>query len=165
MKRTFKILGYLIGIIVLLLGAGASFIWFRGIPTYEADIPAHIAGLNVPRDSAYVERGAKIATLLCNACHKGEEGKLTGRQMNDLPAIFGTVYSMNITQDPVHGIGKWTYQQFHEAVKFNKNPRGGPLYYPMFPHTTLTDTEISGIWAYLQTVPPLKNQVGRYQAK
>lgn len=323
MKHTLKILSYLIGTIILIAGAGASFIWFRGIPAYKADIPAHIASLQVPRDSAHVERGAKIATLLCNACHKGEDGKLTGRQMKDLPAVFGTVYSMNITHDPAHGIGKWTdgelyyflrtgihtdgrwsppfmpkfplmadedlysiiawlrsdepslapdsreyppneynfftkflanvaifppafpdkpiaipdttnkiafgryiadalcacygchsadfakqdelhpekslgyygggnpmlnmeqelvpsanitmdketgignwtYQQFYDAVKFSKNPKGGSLHYPMFPHTTLTDTEISGIWAYLQTVPPLKNQVARYQPK
>lgn len=323
MKRALKILGYLLGIAILLIGTGVAFIWFRGIPTYKADIPAHIASLQVPRDSALIERGAKIATLLCKACHQGEDGKLTGRQMNDLPPEFGALYSMNITQDPEHGIGKWTdgelyyflrtgihtdgrwsppympkfplmadedlyavvawlhsddhalapdsreyppnkpnlfikflsnvafappplpekpiampdttnkvvfgkyiadalcacyachsadfakqdalfpekslgfygggnpmlnmeqelvpsanitmdketgignwtYQQFYEAVKFNKNPKGGSLNYPMFPHTTLTDTELSGIWAYLQTVPPIKNQVARYQAK
>lgn len=322
MKRFLKVLVFLTGIAIILLGTGAAFIWFRGIPTYKADIPAHITQLQVPRDSAHVARGAKIATLLCSACHKNDEdGKLTGHQIKDLPAEFGTVYSMNITQDPVHGIGNrtdgelyyflrtgihtdgrwsppfmpkfplladedvhsviawlrsddpalapdsreyppntynffikflanvavfpptlpenpivvpdttdkvvygryvadglcgcygchsadfakqdalfpekslgfygggnpmlnmeqefvlsanitmdketgignWNYQQFYDAVKFGKNPKGGPLYYPMFPHTTLTDTEISGIWAYLQTVPPIRNAVTRYQ--
>lgn len=75
------------------------------------------------------------------------------------------VPSTNITPDKETGIGNWNYQQFYDAVKFNKNPKGGALNYPMFPHTTLTDTEINGIWAYLQTVPPIKNQVNQYQPK
>lgn len=321
MKRLPKILGYLLLIAVVFLGGGASIIWFRGIPTYKAEIPDAIARLQVPRDSALAARGAKIATLLCNECHKNESGRLTGRPMKDLPEVFGTVYSMNITHDTLHGIGRWTdgelyyflrtgihtdghwsppfmpkfplmadedlyaiiawlrsdepslaadpqefppnrynlftkflanvavtppplptqsiaipdtadrlafgryvadalcacyachsadfakqdplspekslgfygggnpmlnmeqelvhsanitpdketgignwtYAQFYDAVKNGKNPKGGPLYYPMFPHTTLTDTEISGIWAYLQTVPPIRNAVERYR--
>jgi len=279
--------------------------------------------LAVPRDSALVERGAKIATLLCNECHRGQDGKMTGQIQPDMPTEFGTIGSYNITQDKVHGIGNWTdgelyyflrtglrkdgsyapaympkfplmadedvysiiawlrsddpalapdprelppnkpnflvkflcnvafkpiplpekpitipdtsdqiafgkyvanalsvcyachsadfktmdylvpensggfygggnpmlnkerelvpsanitmdketgignwtQQQFYEAVKFGKNPKGGPLYYPMFPHTTLSDTEVNAIWAYIQTVPPIKNAVVRYKPK
>lgn len=323
MKRTLKILGVLLGAIVLLIGAFAAYISIKGVPRYKPEIPSHIAALQVPRDSAHVARGAKIATLLCNACHKNAEGKLVGNPMRDLPKEFGYVCSYNITHDPEIGIGKWsdgelyyflrtgirtdgswappfmpkfplladddlysiiawlrsddpalaadrrenpknkynflvkflsnvafsapplpkttvtipdttdkiafgkyvandlcgcyachsadfkkmddlvpersagfygggnpmlnfegetvpsanitmdketgignlTQQQFLEAVKYGKNPKGGPLYYPMIPHTTLTDTEVNSIWAYLQTVPPLKNQVARYQPK
>ncbi len=73
------------------------------------------------------------------------------------------VHTANLTMDKETGIGNWTQQQFYEATKFGKNPRGGPLYYPMFPHTTLSDTEVNAIWAYLQTVPTIKNQVPRYK--
>jgi hypothetical protein len=75
------------------------------------------------------------------------------------------VYSANITMDKETGIGGWTKQQFLEAVKYGKNPKGGPLYYPMFPHTTLTDTEVNAIYDYLQTIPTIKNQVVRYVSK
>ncbi|MCK6693337.1 MAG: cytochrome c, partial [Thermoanaerobaculia bacterium] len=67
--------------------------------------------------------------------------------------------------DKETGIGNFTQQQFYDAVKYGKNPRGGPLHYPMFPHTALSDTEVNAIWAYLQTVPTIKNQVARYQPK
>lgn len=323
MKRVLKVLGAAVGLLALLLGGFATFIAIKGIPTFDVQIPANVASLSVPADSALVDRGAKIATLLCNECHRGADGRLTGQVLPDLPAEFGTLASYNITQDPVHGIGawtdgelyyflrtglrkdgtwappympkfplmadedihaiiawlhsdapslaadsrenppnkpnflvkflcnvvfkpmpmpakpisipdttdqvafgryvadavcacyachsedfktmnelepeksggfygggnpmlnkkrelvpsanitmdketgigNWTQQQFYEAVKFGKNPRGGALYYPMFPHTTLTDTEVNAIWAYLQTVPPLKHAVARYQAK
>lgn len=323
MRRALKFLGYLAGILILLVAAGAAYIWFRGVPKYKADIPSNIAALKVEPDSARIERGAKIATLLCNECHKGPDGKLTGKILPDIPAVFGKAASYNITRDPEHGIGKWTdgelyyflrtgirsdgswappfmpkfplmadedvyaiiawlrsddpalaadsrefppnvynffirflantafippplpdnpimmpdttdqvafgryvadalcacyachsadfakqdvlrpekslgyygggnpmlnleqelvpsanitmdketgignwtQQQFYDAVKFNKNPKGGLLNYPMFPHTTLSDTEVNAVWAFIQTVPPIKNQVARYQPK
>ncbi|MFN0173870.1 MAG: c-type cytochrome [Saprospiraceae bacterium] len=76
-----------------------------------------------------------------------------------------TVPSSNITMDKETGIGNWTQEQFRDAVRFGKSPKGGPLYYPMFPHTALTDGEVDAIYAYLQTVPIIKNAVARYQPK
>lgn len=322
MKRLFKILGYGLGAIVLLLCAGVAFVSYRGIPTYHYAPTPEILSLQVKPDSVRISRGAKIASLLCNECHKDNStGRLTGHPMLDVPAEFGKVSSLNITQDSVHGIGawtdgelyyllrtgihkdghwsppfmpkfplmadedlysiiawlrsddpllaaapqeyppnqynlfvkflanvafeppplptqpirvpdssnqlalgkyvanalcacfachsadfakmdelnpekslgfygggnpmlnlqgemvpsanitmdketgigKWTRDQFLEAVKYGKNPVGGPLHYPMFPHTTLSDEEVDAIFAYLQTVPSIKNEVARYR--
>lgn len=324
MKRLFKILAFAVLGIALLVASAASFIYLKGIPTYEYKPTPEILHLKVAPDSARIARGAKIASLLCNECHKDNSTRrLTGKAMLDVPADFGKVHSLNITRDSVHGIGAWTdgelyyflrtgirkdgswappfmpkfplmadedlysivawlrsddpllapspqelppneynlftkflsnvafsppplpvrpiaipdttdriafgryvadalcvcfvchsadvakinvlepeksagfygggnpmlnyegelvpsanltmdketgigawsSQQFLEAVKYGKNPRGGPLYYPMFPHTTLTDGEVNAIWAYLQTVPPLRNLVERYKPK
>ncbi len=71
--------------------------------------------------------------------------------------------SANITSDPETGIGKWTEAQFSEAVRFGKRPDGTPLSPLMPPMTALTDVEVSAMWAYLQTVPPVKNAVARIQ--
>lgn len=324
MKRLFKILAYLLGVLVLLFGAALAYLYLKGIPTYPYAPTPEIEALKVEPDSARVERGAKIATLLCNECHKDKNtGQLTGSHMPDIPSAFGSVFSYNITHhreqgigawtdgelyyflrtgirkdgswappfmpkfpnmadedvysiiawlrsdhpalaansrehppnrynlfikflsnvafappplpakvitipaetdqiafgeyvadalcacyachsadfakmdllvpknslgfygggnpmlnyegelvpsanitmDPETGIGTWTREQFREAVKLGRNPRGGPLYYPMFPHITLTDTEVDAIWAYLQTVPPIQNAVVRYHPK
>ena len=69
--------------------------------------------------------------------------------------------SANITFDPETGIGKWTEAQFSEAVRFGKRPDGTALSPVMPPMTVLTDAEVSALWAYLQTVPPVKNAVAR----
>jgi len=75
-----------IGVVILLAGLGATYIGIKGVPSYKSDIPSEIAGLQVPRDSVHVAQGAKIATLLCNECHKDHEtGKLMGNIMPDLP--------------------------------------------------------------------------------
>jgi len=322
MKKAMKILGYLVGSLVLLVVTCLTYFYFKGIPEYKYDPPAHVKNLKVQPDSARVARGAKIAAMQCMACHAGPDGKLTGKPMNDIPAVFGKLHTLNITQDSTHGIGAWTdgelyyflrtgihkdghwsppfmpkysltadedlysviawlrsddprlapdsrkyppnefnlfvkvlantlftpppfpektitipdtsdkvaygkyvasalgdcyachsgdmlkvnslepeksfgyygggipmrneagetvnsanltmdpetgigtwtEQQFIEAVRFGKNPRGGTLSYPMMPHSMLTDGEVSAIFAYLKTVPVIKHPIQRYQA-
>ncbi len=69
--------------------------------------------------------------------------------------------SANITLDLETGIGAWTEAQFADAVRFGKRPDGKALSHLMPPMSMLHDDEVSAIWAYLQTVPPLKNAVQR----
>lgn len=69
--------------------------------------------------------------------------------------------SANITPDRETGIGAWTEAQFAEAVRFGKRPDGKSLSPLMPPMTSLSDDEVSAIWAYLQTVPSIKNAVAR----
>ena len=71
------------------------------------------------------------------------------------------VYSANITMDKETGIGNWTEEQFIHAVRFGQRPDGKPLRQPMAPFSALTDEEASAIWAYLQTAPPIRNEVSR----
>ena len=324
MKKLFKILAYLVGAAALIFALGAAYFYFKGIPTFAYAPTPEILQLKVTPDSTRVARGAKIASLLCNECHKDHKtGRLTGRLMEGLPKEFGRVATLNITQDKdkgigawtdgelyyllrtgIHkdghwsppfmpkfplmadedlysiiawlrsddpllvaspqeyppnqfnlfstflsnvafappplpakpivipdttdrvafgkyvadalcacyachsadfakqdvlnpekslgfygggnpmlnlegevvpsanltmdketGIGNWTQEQFLQATKYGKNPKGGPLYYPMFPHTTLSDLEVDAVWAYLQTVSPIKNAVARYKPK
>jgi len=69
--------------------------------------------------------------------------------------------SASITLDRETGIGTWTEAQFADAVRFGKRPDGKALSHLMPPMSMLHDEEVSAIWAYLQTVPPLKNAVQR----
>lgn len=324
MKTFIKFFLYLVLTLLFLLGVFALYIYTKGIPTYPYNPSDSIRNLKVVSDSIRIARGAKIATLLCNECHKDPKtGLLTGNPMLDVPKELGLAYSYNITHDPDRGIGawtdgelyyflrtgirkdgswappfmpkfplmadedlysiiawlrsddpklaantseyapnqynllikflsnfaikppalpsspinipdstdlvafgrytadalcacyachsadftkqdaafpekslgyygggnpmlnfdkelvpsanitmdeetgigKWTREQFLDATKYGKNPKGGPLYYPMFPHTTLSDQEVNAIWAFLQTIPKIKNPVARYQPK
>lgn len=132
----------------------------------------------VPDSTNKIALGKYLADGLfnCYPCHcadfKTMDTKVPGRSVgyygggNPMLNYAGeTVPSANITMDKETGIGNWTAEQFRDAVKFGKNPKGGPLYYPMFPHTALTDGEINAIYAYLQTVPVIKNEVVRYTSK
>ncbi len=74
---------------------------------------------------------------------------------------FKTTPSRNITPHPDQGIGKWTEEQFLAAVKSGIRPDGSALSTAMPRLALLADEEVSAIWAYLQTVPPLESTIAK----
>ncbi|MCF8245860.1 MAG: cytochrome c [Saprospiraceae bacterium] len=84
---------------------------------------------------------------------------------NPMPDLDGNiVFTRNLTPDKETGIGNWTEEQFVKAVKFGQRPNGQIIRYPMVPHGALSDEEVSTIWAYLQTIPAIKNDVDKLYA-
>ncbi len=127
-----------------------------GLPTAHADDAAPAS--HPASDPAVVKQGEYLARAGdCVACHTNPGGKLFagGRPM---PTPFGTLYSSNITPDPETGIGKWTADQFYSALHNGRFPDGG-LIYPAMPfgsYTKVTRKDSDAMFAYLQSVPPVK---------
>ncbi|HTM92088.1 MAG TPA: hypothetical protein VL095_06715 [Flavisolibacter sp.] len=72
------------------------------------------------------------------------------------------IYSANLTMDEETGIGRWTEEEFVKALKTGIVPHGQPgVRPPMKPYVYLTDSEAKAIYAYLKTIPKIKNQVER----
>jgi hypothetical protein len=74
---------------------------------------------------------------------------------------WGVSFTKNLTPDET-GLGKWTADQFVMALKSGRHEgRGRPILPPM-PWTNygaLAEEDLKSIWAYLQTIPPVKNKV------
>jgi mono/diheme cytochrome c family protein len=67
----------------------------------------------------------------------------------------GTFYGPNITPDPVHGIGAWSYDDFVQAMTQGRAP-SGHTYWPAFPYPAygrLREPELADLWAYLRSLP------------
>jgi mono/diheme cytochrome c family protein len=96
----------------------------------------------------------------CASCHTADPAKpFAGGKRIDTP--FGAVYSPNLTPDRETGIGAWSDQDFHGALRFGVAPDGSH-YYPAFPYpnfTKLTRPDILAIRAYLATLTPFANKV------
>jgi hypothetical protein len=75
---------------------------------------------------------------------------------------WGVSYAANITPDAETGLGAWTEAQFIEALRNGRHQgRGRPILPPM-PWMYVgqrTDAELRAMWAYLQSVPPVRNRV------
>lgn len=79
---------------------------------------------------------------------------------------WGTSYAANLTPDDT-GLGNWTEAQFIKAIregKFKGLDGGRPLMPPMpwFVYKNLNDEDLRAIFAYLQSLPPVKNVVPAY---
>ncbi len=151
MKKVLKILGILFLVVLLVVGGGALFISVRGIPSYDVEIPKYHVEITPEK----VERGKKLASMLCVHCHKNPEtGLLTGQHMNDAPE-FGYLYSSNITQDKEHGIGDWTEGELLYLLRTGILPDGRytPPWMVKLPH--MSDEDIDAIIAFLKSDDPL----------
>jgi len=130
----------------------------------------------LPDTNDAVAHGKYLATfqLQCFACHSRDFAKVNDINPELSEGFFGggnpmtdydgnVVTTANITMDEETGIGSWTEEQFVTAVKTMQTPHGKTLSYPMEPYSMLDDKEVKHIYAYLKTVPKIKNRVARRQ--
>lgn len=79
---------------------------------------------------------------------------------------FGTSYAANLTPDST-GLGTWTVENFINAIRNGKH-MGKDQQRPIMPpmpwqaYRNLPDEDLKAIWAYLQSLPPIKNAVPVY---
>ena len=108
--------------------------------------------------ASIVARGKYLAQAGdCVACHTAPGGKLFAGG-HAMPTPFGTLYTSNVTPDPETGIGKWTADQFYSMMHTGRSPDGG-LLYPAMPfgsYTKITRADSDAIFAFMQSVPPVK---------
>jgi mono/diheme cytochrome c family protein len=110
------------------------------------------------RQASLVERGKYLTEAAdCGVCHTAPGGKeYAGGFAFRLP--FGTMYSTNITPDPETGIGKYTDQEFLDAMHRGIR-RDGARLYPAMPYTSytyITDADALAIKAYLFSLAPVR---------
>lgn len=148
MKKIGKILLLVIGAVVAVIAGVMVFVAVRGIPTYEPET----VEMQVIVTPEKVQNGFKLASMVCNHCHSSpNSSQLIGRKVEDIDPAFGTVYSMNITQHPEKGIGKWTDGELAYFLRTGIRPDGSfaPPYMPKFP--LLSDYDMESIIAYLKS--------------
>jgi mono/diheme cytochrome c family protein len=109
---------------------------------------------------------------MCFPCHSADFAKIDDLVPersagylgggNAMPDMNGRIVkTANITPDAETGIGTWSEDEFVHLVRFGVRPDKSAIMYPMVPYPELTDDDARAIYAYLRTVPPIKNAVAR----
>ena len=137
-------------------------------------MPYPAAPITAPDPSDKIAHGRYLvqARAMCFSCHSADFAKIDDLAPersagylgggNSMPDMNGRIVkTSNITPDPETGIGKWTEDEFVRAVRFGVRPDNTVVVYPMVPFPELSDDESRAIYAYLRTVPPIKNAVAR----
>jgi mono/diheme cytochrome c family protein len=129
----------------------------------------------IPSGNDEIAYGAYLVTsAACRDCHtKQEKGKViegmdfAGGYEFKLPV--GTVTSANITPEKETGIGSWTKEQFIERFKSyqsdNVKTVGKSEFQTVMPWTMyggMKEKDLEAIYAYLQTLKPIKNHVTKF---
>jgi cytochrome c553 len=75
---------------------------------------------------------------------------------------WGISYAANLTPDRETGMAKdYTEALFIRAMRTGKTPDGGSILPPMpwQNYAKMTDEDLKALWAYLQSIKPVKNKV------
>jgi mono/diheme cytochrome c family protein len=159
----------------------------RDVPRSQLDFPLNLIVRTIPspapplRDKApdpsnRVEYGKYVTTIAsCADCHtKMEQGaKVPGMHfaggLKFEMRSGGEIYSANITPDPDTGIGRWTETQFIDRFKSVANAPEESLALngrkntemPWRDYGGMKAEDLAAIFAYLRTLPPVRNIVPR----
>ncbi len=156
-------------IVVAAVGVGA-FVWTAMHP---GPLPTPVGGIAKPAAQStnaatkMIERGEYLARMGdCVACHSEPTGKpfAGGRAM---ATPFGNIYTSNITPDDETGIGRWTADDFYRMMHTGIS-RDGTLLYPAMPfaqYTKVTREDCDAIFAYLQSLLPVKQKNRPHELK
>lgn len=141
-------------------------------------IPVKASFTKIPARSDTVKYGAYLVNAgACMECHtqvnKGQiipELAFSGGRIFQMPN--GDAVSANISPDKETGIGNWTAEQFVTRFKTYSDPKnitemGAKDINTIMPWTMyagMDTSDLRSIYAYLQTVKPIKNQVTHFVA-
>ncbi|WP_439580786.1 c-type cytochrome [Elioraea sp.] len=120
-------------------------------------------------DTPQVARGQYLVDVVmqCGTCHDTPDAR--GRADPAMRQAGGRVFANvglravtpNITPDPDTGIGAWTAAQFADAMRNGRRPDGSLIGPPMpvEAYRGISDGDLAAVWAYLRTIPPVRNPV------
>jgi hypothetical protein len=75
---------------------------------------------------------------------------------------WGVSFTANLTPDPETGLGKWTQATFMQAIRTGRHMGRGRQILPPMPfamYRNFTDEDLGAIFAFLRSIPPVKNRV------
>jgi mono/diheme cytochrome c family protein len=89
---------------------------------------------------------------------------LTNTSLTAWAGPWGVSFAINLTPDKETGIAEWSEDNFIKALRTGKHqgqPNGRDILPPMpwEDLKALTDDDIKAVFAYLRSLPPVKNQV------
>jgi hypothetical protein len=87
---------------------------------------------------------------------------LASASMTAWSGPWGISYTANLTPDKETGLGDWTEEMFIKTMRTGLHQGKGRPILPPMPWQMfgkLTDNDLKDLFAYLQSLPPVKNRV------
>jgi hypothetical protein len=75
---------------------------------------------------------------------------------------WGVSFTANLTPDAETGLGRWTVDDFKNTIRTGRHMGRGRAVLPPMPipvYNNFSDRDLEAVYAYLRTVPALKNRV------
>lgn len=153
MKRALKVLGKIIGWVVMLVVVAVGAVY--GVTTYQINknYEMHVGMVPIPTDQAAISRGKHLTESVgkCQACH-GDN--YAGKAVLDAP-VFVNLTSSNLTSGKGGIGGEYSDEDWIRSIRYGVGRNGKSLIFmPSEAYTHLNDADLGAVIAYLKTLPP-----------
>jgi mono/diheme cytochrome c family protein len=116
-------------------------------PDMSRHLSGHPEGLRMPPPPALPEGPWLVISSATNTAFAGP---------------WGVSFTANLTPDPDTGLGLWSARDFRQTIRTGRHLGRGrellpPMPVPVYNH--FTDADLDAVFAYLQTLPPVRNKV------
>ncbi|MCW5609214.1 MAG: c-type cytochrome [Rubrivivax sp.] len=116
-------------------------------PDMSRHLSGHPEGMQMPPPPALPEGPWLVISSATNTAFAGP---------------WGVSFTANLTPDPETGLGLWSARDFRQTIRTGRHLGRGrellpPMPVPVYNH--FTDADLDAVFAYLQTLPPVKNKV------
>jgi hypothetical protein len=119
-------------------------------------------GMPVPIEDRMLSGHPEGAPDPASGLAEGDQAAI-GPTFTSFRLPFGVAYTANLTPDMETGLGKWSEAQFLVAMRTGQHMGlpGRPILPPMpwMNLKELPDEDLKAIWAYLRSVPAVRNRV------
>ena len=137
-------------------------------------IPYPAAPISTPSASDEAAYGKYLSTAMvhCYHCHSASFDTANDLEPEKSAGYLGggneiinhfnpeeIVLSSNLTPHQEYGLGAWTEEEFANALRYGQGKDEQAINGAMPKFAAFTDEDVHAIWAYLQTVPILDNEV------
>lgn len=156
MRRLIKILGYLAGSLVLIIGLAALFVYVSSNKRLATSFAVTPRSISIPTDAASLARGKHLAeTRGCNDCHgKDYAGN---RVIED--GAMGTLHGPNLTRGKGGRIAGFTDADWVRAIRHGVGPdQQGLFVMPSEEYAHFSDEDLGALIAFLKTVPAVDRE-------
>ena len=96
------------------------------------------------------------------ALPKGPWAVVTSLEFTAFSGPWGVTYAQNLTPDENTGLGIWTEEMFIQALRTGRHMGVSRPIQPPMPwdvYGKLPDEDLKSIYAYLRSIPPVKNRI------
>jgi Cytochrome c len=116
-------------------------------PDMSRMLSGHPEGLQMPPAPTLPQGPWLIVSAATNTAHSGP---------------WGVSFTANLTPDAETGLGQWSVNDFKNTIRTGRHMGRGRAVLPPMPilvYNNFTDQDLESIYAYLRTIPAMKNRV------
>ena len=152
MNRGLKILGYVVGALLIVIVIGVGGIYAVSASKMSKGYSKDVEKIAIPTDPVSIARGKHLVEAVgkCQGCH-GD--KFAGTMMFE-GGMFANLTTANLTNGKDGIAGQYTDDDWVRAIRYGVGRDGKTLLFmPTKGYTVFNDADLSHMIAYLKTLP------------